>query len=369
MNRAHLYELEQVGIHGPFGPVLQGLDWSVRPGAVTVLLGPAGTGKSALLRGMTGRPFPLGWRLSGSWRYKGRDLRSSSGLHLALGEIAWLPQVRACSAAGAAGDRPRRPRWREAFGEGNCTILLDEPTRGLPPGEIADLVERVRGQCATGAAVVVTHDLAFARVIADDVCLVCAGRIVAQGKARCFFDSPPNELAERFLSQGNCWPARPWPPELPSHFRWVLPGKLAGMGRPGLLADLETDLESIAAAGAGLVVSLTEEPLASERLRPFGLTGRHFPIQDMGVPAIGPAANLCREIERAMKDGAVVVHCHAGLGRTGTILAAVLVWLGRRPDEAVDEVRGVARGYIQNRAQLDFVHRFGEAVRPPARGA
>lgn len=133
------------------------------------------------------------------------------------------------------------------------------------------------------------------------------------------------------------------------------------MGRPGLLGDREADVAAIADVGVTRLVSLTEEMFPDCILRIFGIQGRHFPIPDMGVPAIGPTARLCRDLARAIDAGErVAVHCAAGLGRTGTVLASLLVWVGRSPDGAIAEVRRIQPRYIQNGAQLDFVQRFAE---------
>lgn len=352
-----LFALEGVSIETPVGPLLTGLDWRVSRGRVTALLGPAGTGKSALLRGLAGEPAPPGWRLRGSWRHLGCEL-SRDGTPLA--DLAWVRQPTRSGRPAESGALT----WREALSAPASTLLLDEPTRGLPDEQRNELADRLRARAPTGGVVLVTHDVSFARSVADEVALLCAGRLVATGDAASFFETPPNELAATFVRQGNCWPGGPWPPALPAHFRWLLPGRLAGMGRPGLLGELEADLEALAASGVKLLVTLTEDPPPIEALRALGLQGRHFPVTDMGVPAISPTASLCREIERAMSDGAVALHCHAGMGRTGTLLAAMLVWLGDDAEAAVRRVRNVARGYIQNSAQLDFVRRFAAAVGP-----
>lgn len=351
-HQAHaLFELEDASLHGTDRVLFEGMSWRIPNRAVTVILGPAGTGKSTLLRSLAGR-VPAGFELRGAWRFAGRDVASASG------RVAFVPQRAALSST----------TWQEAVASRDVdAVLLDEPTVGLSERVAVELGDALRDRARTGAVVLVTHDISFARAVADELAFVCAGRLVASGPAAQLMAAPESALLARFLRQGNCWPAPP-PPSLPSHFRWILPGRLAGMGRPGLVGDEEEDLVAIASAGVELLVSLTEEAIPAAKLRAYGIRGRHLPIADMGVPALGPAARVCRELEREMENGArVAVHCHAGLGRTGMMLAAALVWLGRPPEAAIAEVRSHTPLYIQGAAQLDFIRRFAETCSPRER--
>lgn len=341
-----LFDLENASLRSEDSVLLEEMNWQIRDRGVTVILGPAGTGKSTLLRSLAGQR-PPGVELCGSWRFAG------GAIDVAAERVAFLPQRK----------RPRA--WRDALDmTGVAAVLLDEPTVGLSSTESTELAAALRARSRSAAVALVTHDVSFAERVADDIGFICAGRLAAHGPARELFAAPPDDLFERFLKQGNCWPGPP-PLRLPSHFRWILPLGLAGMARPGLVGKEDSDLLSIASAGVNVLITLTEDPFPATKLAAYGIRGRHFPIVDMGVPAVGPTARLCRDIERDMREGnAVAVHCHAGLGRTGTILAAMLVWLGRSAQSAVSEVRSHTNLYIQSNAQLDFVDRFAEACGP-----
>lgn len=140
-------------------------------------------------------------------------------------------------------------------------------------------------------------------------------------------------------------------------FKWVLPGILAGSGRPGLLGNLDTDLEYLRSAGIEMVISLTKEPLAL----PDGctLTVLHFPIPDMGISTPRKTKDLCDFIlDTISRRQSVLVHCKAGLGRTGTILACLLVSRGSKPENAIQRLRQLTPYYIQSQIQEKFVEHY-----------
>jgi len=80
----------------------------------------------------------------------------------------------------------------------------------------------------------------------------------------------------------------------PSGFEWLLPGRLGGTARPGLLHSIDADLAALSRMGATHLVTLTDEWEApADALAREGLAGRHFPIPDMGVPDLDEALELC----------------------------------------------------------------------------
>jgi atypical dual specificity phosphatase len=140
------------------------------------------------------------------------------------------------------------------------------------------------------------------------------------------------------------------------NFSWLIDGRLAGMAQP----RTEAMLAALYARGVRAVVSLTEEPLPAHRLERHGLHAVHLPLVDFTAPTVAQAVTAVQAINDFLSAGLpVVVHCGAGLGRTGTILACYRAWQGDAPAVAIAEVRARRPGSIETAEQEAAVAAYG----------
>ncbi len=137
-------------------------------------------------------------------------------------------------------------------------------------------------------------------------------------------------------------------------FSWVIDGALAGMPVPS-----EDDLAWVAGQGVGLVITLTESPLDPTLLADLGLEGLHLPVEDLTPPTITQANRAVAAITAHLDAGqAVAIHCTAGLGRTGTMLAMWFVHSGMRAEQAISHVRALRPGSIETTEQELAIGRY-----------
>ncbi len=146
------------------------------------------------------------------------------------------------------------------------------------------------------------------------------------------------------------------------NFSFLIDGEIAGSARPGLGGSIGDDLEFMRGQGIDAVVSLTETA------PDFGASGmilRHLPVPDFQPPTPAQMDEFVEFVRRHTEAGGrVLVHCHAGIGRTGTMLAAWLVAKGMTPEEAVDAVREARPGSIETPAQVRSLAVWAKS-RPP----
>ncbi|ANZ19562.1 amino acid ABC transporter ATP-binding protein [Streptomyces noursei] len=242
-------------VHKSFGSVevLRGIDLEVAAGRVTVVLGPSGSGKSTLLRTINHlEKVDRGWisvdgalvgyRKSGDKLYELREreiLKQRTGIGFVFQNFNLFPHLTVLEnlveAPLAVQRRPRKeaeatarrllarvglaekadayPRQLSGGQQQRVAIaralalepkllLFDEPTSALDPelvGEVLDVIKDLAHQGTT--MIVVTHEIGFAREVADTVVFMDGGRIVEQGPPAQVLDHPRHERTRSFLSK------------------------------------------------------------------------------------------------------------------------------------------------------------------------
>jgi atypical dual specificity phosphatase len=149
----------------------------------------------------------------------------------------------------------------------------------------------------------------------------------------------------------------------PVGFSWVVAEKVAAMGRPTIL-----QLEYLKDEGIDLIISLTETPLMQTFIEEYGFSYLHMPISDFHAPEPEQVDDFVQAVTDAVKAGQrVAVHCAAGKGRTGTMLACYLVAAGsagrQSADDAIEEIRRLRPGSIETDEQEQAVRDYEMRLR------
>jgi atypical dual specificity phosphatase len=148
------------------------------------------------------------------------------------------------------------------------------------------------------------------------------------------------------------------------NFSWLLEGELAGSARP-LSADA---LEALYATGVRVLLNLGERPLPDDWLARAGVRATDLPVPDLTAPTLEQLEAATAAVAQSLAAGQpVAVCCGAGLGRTGTVLAAYLVRRGRTGAEAIAEVRARRPGSIETPDQEAAVAAYERALRGGAK--
>ncbi|PPA29123.1 glutamine ABC transporter ATP-binding protein [Aeromonas jandaei] len=236
--------LELGSVSKQFGPnlVLDRISLSVRAGEVIVILGPSGCGKSTLLRILNGLEPIQG----GEIRFDGvlldgatdwQRVRQRIGMvfqsyhlfpnltvleNVLLGPLqvqkrerseALLQAEQLLTRIGLWERRHDYPRQlsggqqqRIAIVRALCmnpqVMLFDEVTAALDPEMVQEVLEVIRDLAGSGMTLlIVTHELAFARAVADRIVFMDGGHILEQAAPHQFFDNPRSQRARQFLAK------------------------------------------------------------------------------------------------------------------------------------------------------------------------
>ncbi len=268
-------------------------------------------------------------------------------------------------------------------------LCVDEPTANLAWEDSLPLLNFLKQQGKKRCVLVVSHNRLDALELDGMTLLLAGGSVRAHAPARQFFDEPATEVAADFVRTGSCalpspnakpeevdesmLPLLPVLPEAatnyvresqgPRGFLWLKKGLLAGTPRPGIVQDIEYDLDALKRVGVTTLVSLTTKPVDPDLLKNWGIRGLWMPIKDMHAPSLEEAEQMCRQVAGLMMEGEVVAyHCRAGLGRTGTMLASHLIMEGRTALDALESVRRIEPRWVQSDEQVSFLERLSESL-------
>ncbi|WP_104203129.1 amino acid ABC transporter ATP-binding protein [Billgrantia saliphila] len=226
--------------------VLKDIDLAIQPGEVVVVIGASGSGKSTLIRCINGlEEFQHGHievdgnelLPNGKSNRALQRIRTEVGMvfqqfnlfpHLSvLDNVSLAPmKVRGWSRADAvetaerllervgiadqaskypsqlSGGQQQRVALARALAMEPRLMLFDEPTSALDPEMIGEVLDAMRELAREGMTmVVVTHEMGFAREVADRVVFIHKGEIVEQAAPDILFDSPQHERTQNFLSR------------------------------------------------------------------------------------------------------------------------------------------------------------------------
>jgi aspartate/glutamate/glutamine transport system ATP-binding protein len=232
-------------VHKRFGrnEVLRGIDYDVARGEQLVIIGPSGSGKSTLLRtvnrletidsgevfvdgvsvhskstdinelrsrvGMVQQSFNLFPQMTvldnitlAPRKVKKESKRVAEDRAMRLLERVGIPEKAGAYPAQLSGGQQQRVAIARALAMEPSVMLFDEPTSALDPEMIKEVLDVMRDLAEDGMTMlVVSHEMGFAREVAERVLFMNEGRIEEEGTPEELFEHPKSERTQRFLSR------------------------------------------------------------------------------------------------------------------------------------------------------------------------
>ena len=223
--------------------VLKKVSMTVRAGEVVVVIGPSGSGKSTLLRtingletiesgdilvdgvsvlggkdslhavrqltGMVFQQFNLFNHKNvldnitmGPIHVQGKSKKEALDIAMSLLSKVGVPEKAGVYPSRLSGGQQQRVAIARALAMHPKVMLFDEPTSALDPEMIAEVLDVMKRLAQDGMTmIVVTHEMGFAREVADRVVFMADGAIVEEAAPADFFSQPKNERTKQFLSK------------------------------------------------------------------------------------------------------------------------------------------------------------------------
>lgn len=235
--------IKATGIHKNFSGLhaVKGVDVTVKDGEVLCIIGPSGSGKSTFLRclnmleipdegtievngeivtaenlqemrtkmAMVFQNFNLFSHLSvldnitiAPIHVKGQNKGEAEEKAKELLKLVGLEEKASAYPRNLSGGQKQRVAIARALAMDPEIILFDEPTSALDPemvGEVLDVMKKLAEEGMT--MLVVTHEMGFAREVADDVVFMADGEVVESGSAQQLFENPQHERTKNFLKK------------------------------------------------------------------------------------------------------------------------------------------------------------------------
>lgn len=368
--------------------------WDVRiqheaPGLLWIV-GPGGAGKSSLLAVIANDPRASGLAFVGELSLFGEQLSTTEGHTVYLGQTDQLDydadanpidsdggSLAAVLADndwfGVNGELDRRTAEGRRFlaimarlQQPASLYVLDEPTAGLSQPHVDAIRDRIAELGVASTMIVATHNRQDCLTLGGTTALLVAGELKEVALSRSFFTDPQTIQGRVYVDTGNCGTANSRSSTPLVHgIWWVVPGLLCGMSRPGMVEDAAIQYQNLAEKGVGFLLCLEERCVNSaDELRAAGISQHHFSMPDMAPPSFTQAVQICRLVEGPIRANVgVAAHCRGGLGRTGTVLAAIYIWFGDSDEEAIAKIRAAQPLAIQSASQLRFLADFADRIR------
>ena len=219
------------------------VSFSISEGEIKLLFGPSGSGKSTFLRCLAMLTVPdkgdvflrdvcltkpgvdlnkarakIGFVFQHIWLF--RHLTALENVELALRRVLKLPKTEARKRALEALGEVKMEKWAHSYpaqlsggqqqrigiaralARNPDIILLDEPTSALDPELTGEVIDTLRDLAKKGTTMlIVSHEMPFAREIADEMIFFDEGTVVETGSPEQFFTSPQSERAKKFMTR------------------------------------------------------------------------------------------------------------------------------------------------------------------------